>query len=166
MTAALREDTETRSAYARTVTFLDVSEPGEYPICVPSRVLIDGDDVTRHIRPGRLTAPVRRVGGRRPIQPWAVDSGAAGGSAVLVVELVVDPDAVTVDGVGRRVIFAGHNLCTPPLPGAVEDLGEVELVPGHAVVRTIAEPWQAKALRLRFYVERAEFRCADPGTGQ
>lgn len=149
----------TTTAYALAVVFVDDTAPGQYPICVPSRVLIDGDDVTGHVLPGRLHNPVRQIGRRRPIQPWAIDSGADGGPAALVVELVVDPDAVTVDDDGRRIVFAGHNLCTPPHPHAVEDLGEVELGPGHAVVRTIAEPWRAKAVLLRFYVQSAEFRC-------
>lgn len=150
--------------YARAVRFLDDSSPGQYPICVPSRVLIDGDDVTGHILPGRLTAPVRQVGRRRGIWPWGIHSW----DGAVVVWLVVNPETVTVDDLGgqvTRITFAGHNLLTPPVALAVEDLGGVELVPGRAAVRTIAEPWRAKALLLRFYAESVELRLARPGAG-
>jgi hypothetical protein len=146
---------------ARVATFLDDSAPNEYPLCVPYRVLIDGDDVTRHVLPGRLLTPVRQVGRRRPIQPWGIDSAAG----AVTVWLVVRPETVTVDDLGRQITFAGHNLLTPPAAEAVEDLGEVELVPGHATVRTIAEPWREKALLLRFYAESVEFRPGRPAAG-
>jgi len=148
-------------AYARAVEFLDDSAPGQYPMCVPNRVLLDGDDVTGHILPGRLTAPVRQVGRRRGIWPWGINSW----DGAVAVWLVVRPETVVADDLSRQVTFAGHNLLTPPLPFAVEDLGEVELVPGRVHVRTIAEPWREKALLLRFYVESAALRNTRPAAG-